>query len=287
MFQKQQREAFEAFRFEFLPLDEFNTSLERFKSKVNPEFPPPEYIYKKKFSFLSYPLNILQQKANLTQKKQEKKQLELPVQPEKAAISKQPLEKTRIGVILEQKVDESLYIPNRISELIKNAKNIDNQSYSSDEILQEIEELSFTDKQLEIEINHQWLKDLLAFIDNSDINKASTLNIATTQQSNILFKPLLFQIEQLNEVDTPLKKKYYSDYNKSPGYNNDSVLKSIYDREDCFSLNLDKKICNESEDEDLKTLFKDSQNRRIKSKDKEESSTNTSTATAGKFLFNS
>jgi hypothetical protein len=57
---EQQKNAFYDLGIELQSLEDFMQMLAPFKSKTTSQFPPPEQLYKKKFSFLPAPIIVLQ-----------------------------------------------------------------------------------------------------------------------------------------------------------------------------------------------------------------------------------
>jgi len=57
---EQQKKAFYDLNIESTLLQDFLEEMGPYKSKGQPEFPPPETIFRKKFAFLSAPLIVLQ-----------------------------------------------------------------------------------------------------------------------------------------------------------------------------------------------------------------------------------
>ncbi len=57
MYQEQEKIAFKIAEIESQPLADFMNSMRKFARSTNPVFPPPEYIYQKKFFFLSSSLS--------------------------------------------------------------------------------------------------------------------------------------------------------------------------------------------------------------------------------------
>ena len=62
LFLEQQKKAFYEHQFHLLPLEELEQIVAPYKPIKSAEFPPPSTIYTKKFTFLSAPLKVIQQR---------------------------------------------------------------------------------------------------------------------------------------------------------------------------------------------------------------------------------
>lgn len=186
---EQQKNAFHKLGLESEPLEDFIRSMAPFKSKTAPQFPLPEFIFKKKFLFLTAPLAVLQK----TSPKPKEKTQEGPKETEQAK-KEQVLPKngiSRFGVQLteNEEVDDSVVIPEQIQSILEQYR----QSRRADSLpsLQQIgliESLSLSKKQTKTdEPVEKWIEDLLSTEEIPKNIKKDTQGIANVISSGPLF----------------------------------------------------------------------------------------------------
>ena len=210
---EQQKEAFFRLQFDKLPFEEFVKSVSQFKSKVAAQFPPPEYIYKKRLQFLGCTIPIFQQQqqkqvvlrrsdkpsegAVIYKKKEPSQDSAILKSSEKENLQDEtnnsPIKKSKLGVKLldhsaskAEESDDSIIIPDQIQDIIDKYKDGKDLEILTEEDL--IDELSFSRKE------HERMQQVCQWVEASVFNEAPINDMKDSGKSLNAYK---FQVSQI------------------------------------------------------------------------------------------
>lgn len=220
-------------------MSDFLKYFAKYKTKGEGQFPPPEYIYKKKLAFLNATLISIQEgrKEGDTKNTESNKNPDHTKKEEEIAKTlqknnktsssqlKPDIQKSKLGVTLCEKTkkhskdssisssDDSIIIPENIQEIIDDCfsskDKILHSSASQEDILYQIEASSFSKKEAEI-YNKKlyWVEELL----NSDEKRKSRGNNWKKSKIPIYLPASIGPIIPLEnsgiKISTPTREKY-------------------------------------------------------------------------------
>jgi hypothetical protein len=192
---EQQKNAFHKLGLESELLEDFIRSMAPFKSKSTPQFPLPEFIFKKKFLFLTAPLTILQKTSPKPKEKTPESAKETEQTKKEQVPPKNGLSRFGVQLTENEEADDSVVIPEQIQSILEQYRQSRRaDSLPSAQQIGLIESLSLSKKQAKTTDApvEKWIEDLLS---TEEIPK----NIKKDSQgiSNVISSgPLFFSNEQ-------------------------------------------------------------------------------------------
>eukprot|EP00829_Urostomides_striatus_P008379 TRINITY_DN19218_c0_g1_i1.p2 TRINITY_DN19218_c0_g1~~TRINITY_DN19218_c0_g1_i1.p2 ORF type:complete len:225 (+),score=32.39 TRINITY_DN19218_c0_g1_i1:2-676(+) len=119
LFMEQQKNAFHKLGLESELLEDFIRSMAPFKSKSTPQFPLPEFIFKKKFLFLTAPLTILQKTSPKPKEKTQESAKETEQTKKELVPPKNGLSRFGVQLTENEEADDSVVIPEQIQSILE------------------------------------------------------------------------------------------------------------------------------------------------------------------------